>query len=161
MKIALIRIDDRLIHGQVTMGWSRTVGANVILVANDAVANDPMQKSLMKMAVPPGIKAEVFTIDEAAEKLNAGALTNANILLLVRNPIDFMRLANQGVSVEVVNVGGVRPSGATIKLTKEVSATPEELAAWKEIDAKGIRIEVCFLPGNRPTILNDILRKHE
>lgn len=160
MKLALIRIDDRLIHGQITMGWSRSVGANVILVANDAVANDPMQRNLMKMAVPPGIKAEIFTIDEAAEKLTTEALQNANILLLVRNPIDFMRLVDQGVSVDMVNVGGVRPAGATIKLTKEVSATPEELEAWKKVDASGIRIEVCFLPGSRPTILNDILRKY-
>ena len=160
MKLALIRIDDRLIHGQITMGWSRSIGANVILVANDAVANDPMQRNLMKMAVPPGIKAEVFTIDEAAEKITTEALPNANILLLVRNPIDFMRLVDQGVSVDMVNVGGVRPTGATIKLTKEVSATPEELEAWKKVDAAGIRIEVCFLPGSRPTILNDILRKH-
>jgi mannose/fructose/N-acetylgalactosamine-specific phosphotransferase system component IIB len=60
----------------------------------------------------------------------------------------------------MVNVGGVRPVGATIKLTKEVSATPEELGAWKQIAALGIRIEVCFLPGSHPTILNDTLRKY-
>jgi mannose/fructose/N-acetylgalactosamine-specific phosphotransferase system component IIB len=160
MKIALIRIDDRLIHGQITMGWSRSVGANVILVANDAVANDPMQRSLMTMAVPPGIKAEVFTVDEAAQQITSDALGNVTVLLLVRSPIDFLRLMEKGVKVDMVNVGGVRPLGATIKLTKEVSATPEELEAWKKVDAAGVRIEVAFLPGNRPTILNDVLKKY-
>jgi mannose/fructose/sorbose-specific phosphotransferase system IIB component len=160
MKLSLIRIDDRLIHGQVTMGWSRNVGANVIMVANDAVAQDPMQKSLMKMASPPGITVEVLSLEEAAKIITDETLPNANILLLVRNPIDFLELVNKGVMVDKVNVGGVRPSGATIKLTKEVSATPEELKAWKQIDKLGIRIEVRFVPNSNSTYLNEILKKH-
>jgi len=62
--------------------------------------------------------------------------------------------------VSKVNVGGVRSPGATIKLTKEVSATPEELAAWKKLDEAGIRIEVQWTPGSGSTVLNDIVRKH-
>ncbi len=161
MKLSLIRIDDRLIHGQVTMGWSRSVGANIIMVANDDVANDAMQVNLMKMAVPPGISAEVVSIEKAAEIIINESMPNANILLLVRNPIDFLKLVESGVSVENVNVGGVRPIGATIKLTKEVSSTQEELEAWKRIDELGIRIEVQFLPGKNATILNGILKKYK
>lgn len=159
MKISLVRIDERLVHGQVTMGWARVSSANLLLAVNDAVASDPFQRNLMKMAAPPGVTIEILSVEEAAEKLSQNAWPNANILLLVRNPVDMVRLIERGVSVPKINVGGVRSPQATVKLTKEVSATPEELTAWKKLDELGIRIEVQWLPGQSTTILNDILRK--
>lgn len=161
MKIAMVRIDERLIHGQITMNWTRTVGANFILCVNDDVANNTFQKNLMKMAAPPGSTVEIESIDQAAENLNKSAWPNASILLLVRNPIDLLRLIDKGLQVSRVNIGGVRSTGATIKLTKEVSATPEEMDAWRKLDEKGIKLEVQFLPGQGITNLNDVVRKHK
>ena len=57
MSIKMIRVDDRLIHGQVVMRWTRTIGANIILVPNDKVAKDPLQQSLMRMAAQPVFKS--------------------------------------------------------------------------------------------------------
>lgn len=160
MKISMIRIDERLIHGQVTMGWARTSSANLILAVNDLVAKDSFQKKLMMMAAPVGVTIEIYSVDEVVEKLNANTWPNATILLLLRNPIDMVRLVEKGIKVNKINVGGVRSPGATIKLTKEVSATLEELAAWKKLDEIGIRIEVQWVPGTGVTVLNDIVRKH-
>ena len=160
MKISMIRIDERLIHGQVTMGWARTSSANLILAVNDVVANDQFQKKLMMMAAPVGVTIEIFSVAEVVEKLNANTWPNATILLLLRNPIDMVRLTEMGIKINKINVGGVRTPGATIKLTKEVSATPEEIVAWKKLDESGIRIEVQWLPGAGVTVLNDIVRKH-
>jgi mannose/fructose/N-acetylgalactosamine-specific phosphotransferase system component IIB len=160
MRISMIRIDERLIHGQVTMGWARTSSANLILALNDLVSQDPFQKKLMMMAAPVGAPVEIYSLAEFVEKLNANAWPNATSLVLLRNPVDMVRLVEAGVKVTKVNVGGVRSAGATIKLTKEVTATPEELAAWKKLDEAGIRIEVQWVPGAGVTVLNDILRKH-
>ncbi len=160
MKISMIRIDERLIHGQVTMGWARTSSANLILAVNDVVANDQFQKKLMMMAAPVGVTIEIYSVSEVVEKLNANTWPNATILLLLRNPIDMVRLTEMGIKINKINVGGVRTPGATIKLTKEVSATPEEIVAWKKLDESGIRIEVQWLPGAGVTVLNDIVRKH-
>lgn len=160
MKIAMVRIDERLIHGQITMGWVRTTSADLILVANDAVARDSLQKKLMQLASPPGVEVEIYAVDETAEKISAQAWPNKNILMLVRNPIDFLRLVESGLSIKKVNVGGVRDPDARIKLTKEVSATDRELEAWKKLDQLGIRIEVQWVPGASTTILNDVLRSH-
>jgi mannose/fructose/N-acetylgalactosamine-specific phosphotransferase system component IIB len=161
MKISMIRIDERLIHGQVTMGWARTTSANLILAVNDVVANDTFQKKLMMMAAPVGVTIEIYSVAEVVEKLNANTWPNANILLLLRNPIDMVRLLELGVKIAKVNVGGVRSPGPTVKLTKEVSATPEELQAWKKLDEMGIRIEVQWVPGAGVTVLNDIVRKQK
>jgi mannose/fructose/N-acetylgalactosamine-specific phosphotransferase system component IIB len=160
MKIALIRIDERLIHGQVTMGWARVSSANLILAVNDVVAKDQFQKKLMMMAAPVGVTIEIYSVDEVVEKLNANTWPNATILILLRNPIDMVRLTEMGITVNKVNVGGVRSPGTTVKLTKEVSATPEEMVAWKKLDEMGIRIEVQWVPGAGVTVLNDIVRKH-
>jgi mannose/fructose/N-acetylgalactosamine-specific phosphotransferase system component IIB len=160
MKISIIRIDERLIHGQVTMGWARTSSANLILAVNDLVAKDEFQKKLMMMAAPVGAPVEIYAVDDVVEKLNQNFWPNATILLLLRNPVDMVRLVEKGIKVNKVNVGGVRSPGATIKLTKEVSATPEELLAWKKLDEVGIRIEVQWTPGAGVTVLNDIVRKH-
>ncbi len=160
MKISMIRVDERLIHGQVTMGWARSSSANLILAVNDLVAKDEFQKKLMMMAAPVGAPVEIYSVDDVVEKLNNNVWPNATILLLLRNPVDMLRLVEKGIKVNKINVGGVRSPGATIKLTKEVSATPEELLAWKKLDQSGIRIEVQWTPGAGVTVLNDIVRKH-
>jgi len=159
MKIAMVRVDERLIHGQITMSWTHTVGANLILCVNNEVAGNNFQKNLMKMAAPAGVKVEIETIDAASEKLSAQAWPNASILLMVRNPIDLFQLVKKGLAINKVNIGGVRSPGATIKLNKVVLATPAELEAWKALDQMGIRLEIQFLPGEGVTVLNDVLKK--
>ena len=161
MKIAMVRIDERLIHGQITMGWVRTTGADLILVANDAVARDSMQKKLMQLASPPGVEVEIYSLNEISEKISAQAWPNKTVLMLVRNPIDFLRLVENGLPIKKVNIGGVRSPDARIKLTKEVSATDQEMEAWKQLDQLGIRMEVQWVPGAGTTFLNDVLRSHK
>lgn len=159
MKIALLRVDERLIHGQVTMGWARSTGANLLLAINDKVAGDAFQKNVMKMAAPPGVDIQIVSVEEAVRNLQNNSYANNTILLLVRNPIDVVRLIELGVDIKKINIGGVRQPGANIKLTKEVQATPEELEAWKKLDELGIKMEVQWLPGQGITNLNEIVRK--
>lgn len=161
MKIALIRVDERLVHGQITMGWARAVGADLILAVNDEIASDEFQIKLMKMAAPVGAHVEVCSVQDAIQHIQNQTWPNASILLLVRNPIDLLRLIEGGIRVNKVNIGGVRSPSAKIKLTKEVIATPEELEAWKKLDQMGINLEVQWLPGSGSTNLNEIVRKHK
>jgi mannose/fructose/N-acetylgalactosamine-specific phosphotransferase system component IIB len=161
MEIAFLRVDERLVHGQITMFWTRRVGANLILAINDAVAGDPMQKTIMEFAAPANTDLEILSIAETMEKIKANAWPNKKALLLVKTPIDVLRLIDLGLKLEFINVGGVRQPGANIKLTKEVLATQEELEAWKKLDAMGIKIEVQWVPGERSTNLNDALKKYK
>lgn len=158
MKIGLVRVDDRLIHGQVVMGWTRTVGATLIVVANDKVAADKLQRSLLKMAAPTGVAAEILPVSEAAAKLKEGAWPGQTVLVLVRDPVDLLRMAEEGVSLTTVNVGNVRYEEGRIRLTKEVAATPVELEAWRRLDQMGVALECQWLPGQSVTRLNDVLR---
>ena len=157
--ITLTRIDGRLIHGQVTVGYTRRYGANYIVVTNNELAASTFQKNMMKMAAPAGTEIEIFSIDETAEIIKEEKLADKTILLLVKRPIDLVPLIEKGCTFSKVNVGGVINEGANIKMTKEVMATDEELAAWKKLDEMGVEMEVQWEVSKTPANFNNVIKK--
>lgn len=160
MNIVLVRVDDRLIHGEVAVGWTRTVGATHIVVANDQAAKDHTQKMLLKMATPVGVKSTILSVAEAAAQLAAGKFRSDKVIVLVRDPQSLLDLLSGGVPFSKVNVGNVRATEGRERLTKEVAASPEELKAWRKLDEIGIQLEARLLPGNAPSDFNQLIRSH-
>jgi mannose/fructose/N-acetylgalactosamine-specific phosphotransferase system component IIB len=159
LKIVLVRVDDRLIHGQVAVGWTRTIGASHIVVANDEVAKDNTQKMLLKMATPVGVKSTILSVDEAAALLAAEKFGNDKVLVLVRDPKSLLRLIEGGVKFDKVNIGNVRMIDGRQRITKEVAATSEEIEDWKQLDQAGIKLEALWIPGGSATNFNEVIRK--
>ena len=159
MKIVLVRVDDRLIHGQVAVGWTRTIGASHIVVANDEVAKDNTQKMLLKMATPVGVKSTILSVDEAAALLAAEKFGNDKVLVLVRDPKSLLRLIEGGVKFDKVNIGNVRMMDGRQRITKEVAATSEEIEDWKQLDQAGLQLEALWIPGGSATNFNEVIRK--
>lgn len=160
MKIVLVRVDDRLIHGQVVVGWTRTVGANHIVVANDEVARDSTQKALMRIAAPVGVKVSILPVAEAAAVLAGGRLGGDNVMVLVRDPQSLLGLLQGGVTLSKINIGNVRAAPGRERLTKEVAASLEEIEAWKALDRAGLVLEAIWLPGGAVTDFNKVVRAH-
>lgn len=161
MKIVLVRVDDRLIHGQVAVGWTRTVGATHIVVANDQVAKDNTQKMLLKMATPVGVKSSILSVADAAAQLAAEKFGNDKVIVLVRDPQSLVGLMEGGFTLDKVNIGNVRMAEGRERLIKEVAATPEEVEAWKKLDAAGVGLEAMWLPGGQSTNFNQVIRAHK
>lgn len=159
MSIVLVRVDDRLIHGQVAVGWTRTVGATHIVVANDEVARDATQKALLKLAAPVGVKVSILSVADAAALLAGPKLAREKVMVLVRDPQSLLGLMEGGVELTKVNIGNVRTAPGRVRLTKEVAATPEEIEAWKELDRRGIVLEAIWLPGGAVTDFNGVIRQ--
>jgi mannose/fructose/sorbose-specific phosphotransferase system IIB component len=157
MNIVLLRIDDRLIHGQVAVGWSRTLSAERIVVVNDAVAKDSTQKFLLQMAAPSGISVPFSTVEDAVQAIQEDRFGNQRLIVLARSPIDIYALIQGGLQVEKVNIGNVRYAEGKKKLTKEVSASEEELEAMCKMKEMGIRLEAQWLPDHKITLINDYL----
>lgn len=158
MKIVMVRVDDRLIHGQVVVGWTRTVGASHIVVANDEVAKNSMQRTLLKMATPAGVKSTILTVAEAGEQLAGEKFGNDSVLVLVRDPQSLLGLLAAGVKLEKVNVGNVRSGEGKQRLTKEVHASPAEIEAWRKLDEAGVQLEAQWMPDQPRTNFNQIIR---
>ena len=160
MAIVLARVDDRLIHGQVVVGWTRAVRATHIVVADDEVSKDKTQVMLLKMAAPVGVKASILSVDEAIKKLLSNDLKNDRVLLLVSGPKSLLRLIEGGVSLKEVIIGNVRIAEGRIRITKEVAASKEEIEYWKKLDNINITLKAQWLPDSKPTDFNQIIRKY-
>jgi mannose/fructose/sorbose-specific phosphotransferase system IIB component len=146
MGLKLVRIDDRLIHGQVVVGWVRFLNADHIIVANDATAQDVMQKALYEMVVPRELKVSILTISETAEKFKQAAFGNDTIILLVSRPQDILYLVNLGMVIKTINVGGMRFEPGKRQISKSISVNNEDCAALAELIDKGIEIEGRAVP---------------
>ncbi len=158
MSIVLIRVDDRLIHGQVLMGWTRALDVDHALVADDQAANDPMQEPLMRMAAPTGLTVTILPVDEAATSLQDGRYQRDRMIVIARGPDTLVRLHKAGLEFAAVNVGNVRSGAGRAKLTKEVHASPEELEHWRYLDDAGVELNAQWLPDQKRTHLNSLLR---
>jgi mannose/fructose/N-acetylgalactosamine-specific phosphotransferase system component IIB len=146
MSVVLARVDDRLIHGQVVVGWARHCQADCIVVANDAVSADPMQRTLLPMAVPQGIEVAIYRVKEAAEKLLAGAHAARRAILLFASPADALNFLRMGGELAELNLGGIRLAPGKDQVRKSVSLGGEDRAALAEIKALGVDVYLQMVP---------------
>jgi mannose/fructose/N-acetylgalactosamine-specific phosphotransferase system component IIB len=148
MPIALLRIDDRLIHGQVVEGWLPRLQADLVAVVSDAAADDPIQTALMKMALPPGVGLLVLRVAEAAAALSAPQASARRILILVPGPEEALSLLERGVAVDRVNVGGLHFTVGKVQLGRALFMNEKDKAALRAISARGVRLEGRPLPSD-------------
>ncbi len=103
--ITFFRIDERLIHGQIAIKWSKLTGVDHIIVANDAAAANPIiQKSLM-MAAPAGIKTVIKTIEESIKLANDPRAEKFKIMVLVNSPTDAFKFVSAVEGIPYINLG--------------------------------------------------------
>jgi PTS system mannose-specific IIB component len=148
MSIILVRIDDRLIHGQVVEGWLKAIRANHIAVFSDQVARDKVQQALLSMAVPSNIKVTNLPIDAAAQKVKDNYFEKDRVLALLSRPQDVLRLLTAGVRFLSVNVGGMHFSQGKRQILRNLCVDDSDLAALKEIDRMGVELEGRVLPSD-------------
>lgn len=127
-----LRIDNRLIHGQVAVTWMNNIGADKIIVCNDKVAADPIQKMALPMAAR-GNTVYVLTIDETIKY--AQEHPDETMFIICKFPSDALAVLKSGLEVERVNVGNAAPIvGTTYKMvTKSIAVTEEEADIYREI----------------------------
>lgn len=157
MKIVLVRVDDRLIHGQVVVGWTRTVNGSLIVVIDDKVAVDDMQKTLLKLATPTGVKSEILSVEEAVTKLKENKYKNENVIILAKSPNTIKELIEKGIDIPKVNIGNIRSNKERKQLLKGLNASPEEIQVWKDLDALGVKLEAQGFPDQKKNDFNMLL----
>lgn len=145
--IKLVRVDNRLIHGQVAIAWTASVQANIIVVVDDVVSQDTMQQNLLKMSTPPGVAVRFFSIDKTIEVINKATPTQ-HILLLARTPIALAKLVESGIEVDNIIVANMH-EGEGKKLLIEQHAIyvdKEELDSFKYLASRNINISAQMIP---------------
>lgn len=145
-EIVLNRVDDRLIHGQVMIGWLGLRRANTIWIADDGVATNPMMRDIFRFAAPTGIKIEAFTIDALAEKLRDLSSGHDRIILLAKVPKTFLRLMEKGYRPSDINYGAMAHKANSRNVASNCDLSPEEIEDTEKIYQQGIRIWIQLVP---------------
>ena len=143
--ILLTRIDNRLIHGQVATQWNSTIGANLILVANDAVSTNTMRQNLMKMAAPTGVATRFFSLQHTIEIIGK-ASPKQKIFIICENPEDVLALVKGGVPIKKVNIGNMHMAEGKRQVATSVAVSDEDVAAFKELQERGVELEIRRVP---------------
>ena len=159
MEISFVRIDDRLIHGQVATVWTKDSGCNRIMAVSDEVAADDLRKQLVIQVSPPGIKAYVVTIEKAIAAYKDPKFDSFKTLFLFTNPTDVLRMVQGGVDIKSVNVGGMCYKDGTKQITNALCMSEADIESFKKLNELGIELEVRKLAKDNKINLMDRLKE--
>jgi len=145
----LVRIDDRLIHGQVVTIWVKTLRTNRIVIVDDDVAADSFMQDVLCLAAPPGIKVDVYNVQEGIAALGEDVPNRDKILVLVKSPRVAEQLYKGGVKFKALNVGGIGAAPGRKNVFKNISMSDEEIATLKRLMEEGVEITLQTVPGEK------------
>lgn len=143
--IKMLRVDHRLLHGQVAVSWKSALDVDCILVANDAVPGDALRKSAIKMAKPVDTKLVIKTIDDSVAALNSGVTDKYKLLIVVESVADAARLCRE-CGIKKLNLGGTKATAATRPLSKAFNVTEEEAETLRALVAEGVDVQIQMVP---------------
>ncbi|ABR34011.1 MULTISPECIES: mannose/fructose/sorbose PTS transporter subunit IIB [Clostridium] len=159
MEISFVRIDDRLIHGQIATIWSKASGCNRIMACSDEVAKDDLRKQLLLQVALKGIKAYVIPIETAIKAYKDPKYKNFKTLFLFTNPADVLRMIEGGVDIKSVNVGGMCYKDGKKQITGAISVNNQDIECFKKLYEKGIELEIRQVAKDNKINLIDRLKE--
>ena len=161
MPLSLVRIDDRLVHGQVVEGWIPHLRAQLVLVVSDSAAADDLQVSLMRLALPEDVGLEVLTVPQAARHPGFKPDYPKRVLVLAPGPREVLRLLDEGACFPIVNVGGLHYTAGKVQLGKAIFLSDEDRKALSKIVQRGVKLEGRALPNEKTIDIVEMLEAHE
>lgn len=160
MIFGLVRIDDRLIHGQVATRWTKESRVSRIIVVNDDVAKDSVRSTMLKSVAPPGVTAHVVNVDKMIRVYNNPEYADERVMLLFTNPTDIVRLLDAGVPMQSVNIGGMAYKEGKKQITSAVSVNQQDIDAFKKMDSMNIELDVRKVSNDSRQYMMDLLKKN-
>lgn len=158
MSIVLFRVDERLIHGQVVVGWGTVLHPDRIVVVDDALADSPWEQELFTMGLFGDVAASFETVDEARAHLPGWRAERERIIVLTRDVASMRRLAEGGLlRGEQINIGGLHHAAGRRQILPYVYLSDEEAQHMSALSGEGAIITARDLPASRSVDLNDML----
>ncbi|HJE96011.1 MAG TPA: PTS sugar transporter subunit IIB [Ligilactobacillus acidipiscis] len=146
--IKLMRIDYRLLHGQVAFAWSNFLGVNAILIANDEVAHSNFRKKTLSLAKPSGVKLIFKTVAESVQAINSGVTDKYKVFVIVETVKDAFELVKNTEQINDINVGLVASRAETQEIAKSIYVTEEEIKQLAEVEGHGVNVIVKQAPND-------------
>lgn len=157
-KSLAVRVDDRLIHGQVVTQWVKVFKAQKIVVIDNNVAKDKMQKNVLKFAAPPEMKVSIFSVDKAVEVWEKNQFGNTNVFVLFKDVKQIKELADKGVKFDEITLGNMSIIGERKQIYKSTGFTKEEARALFDLQREGVNLQFQTQPTDKKESL-DMIKK--
>lgn len=148
--IELLRVDDRLIHGQVAVSWTSHLGADTIVVANDRAAKDSLMQSAFKLAKPPQVVLSIKSVAGAVLVINNPKHAARKMFVVCASPEDAARIVEECPEVKHVCLGGIRRAGERKQVAPQVFLDTDDMAALDRIAALGRKVTLQSVPDQSP-----------
>ncbi|PJI08072.1 MULTISPECIES: PTS system mannose/fructose/N-acetylgalactosamine-transporter subunit IIB [Clostridium] len=155
-----VRIDERLIHGQVATMWTNNLKASRIMVVDDSAAKDDMVKMSLKLATPDGVKLSILSAKKAAANILNGKYEGQRVFLIAKRPETLVKLIELGVELTQINVGNMSHSEGKQKITNTISVTKEDVEAFKKLEGMGIKLTAQLVPSHPSENFMELLKKN-
>lgn len=156
-QFGLVRIDDRLIHGQVMALWTKHLQAKRIVIVDDQVAKDSFLQTVLRGAAPPGISVEVYSVEQAPTALQRPEGERAKTIVLMKGPKTAIALCSAGVALDILNVGGMGAGPGRKQFFRNISATAEELEMFRRLEEMGVTSQIQIEPNARAISVASLL----
>ncbi|HJW21972.1 MAG TPA: PTS sugar transporter subunit IIB [Candidatus Limnocylindrales bacterium] len=156
MTLKLVRVDDRLIHGQVVAIWLKALGARRIVIVDDRTARDDFLREILELASPPGVPVEVLEVEPGIARVRGLVNDPEPVFVLMRSPVTAVQLREAGIEFPLLNVGGIGAGPGRKPLYRNISASPEEIAAMQRLEAMGTKVELRIVENDRPVMFSSV-----
>lgn len=157
MPIVLFRLDERLIHGQVIVGWGGPLHADRVVVVDDGLADSAWEQELYCLGVPAEIEASFATVEEARRSLPAWRASSHRTIVLVRDVATLARVAEDGrLRDQPVNLGGVHDGSGRARVLPYLHLSRGEWETLREVEAQGAEVTARDLPASRAVPLDQL-----
>ncbi len=148
-----IRVDDRLIHGQVAGLWTNELNATRLMVINDGISADEAQKSLLRMVAPGTVNTSIISEEKAFNNISQDKYQGQRVFVIVKSPVELLRLIEQGLEIKEINVGNMSNRKDTTTIKQGISVTEEERQAFIDLLDKGVKITTIRIPTDKEVLL--------
>lgn len=151
--IKLVRLDYRLLHGQVVFAWTGHINAQRIIVVDDDAAGDELKKSALSLSKPAGVRLNIFTLEKTLAKMPKINALDENIMMIFGNVATLKAFCDANPAIRQVNYGGLANRPGSTQYGQAIFLTPEEVAQTKDMLQKGIRIFMQQTPSHKEEAL--------
>lgn len=157
MGVELYRIDDRLVHGQVVVGWGKPLDIGFIVLVDDEVAQSAWEQELYRMGVPPEMDVYFESVESAARRLPEYRRDRRPGIVLTADIATMRRLVESDGAISAVNLGGIHHQPGRVQRLRYVFLAPSEEEGLRELARRGVAVTAQDVPAARPVPLEDVL----
>lgn len=159
MAILDVRIDDRLIHGQVCGFWIPQYSLERIAIVDDDIVNDEVRKNALKFGCPDKCKLSIFNTAKAADKFNRKIDEGIKVMILCNSPVPILKMAENGYTVPYITVGNMATKPGAKQIKKTVFVSEEEKKAFIKLIDMGVKVYSQMVPNEAREEISDLIKK--